>query len=296
MSSRSLLATIWRNRWFYIFISPFFIHFAAFGLYPVFFAFYLSFFQWDGMTPMRPLGFGNFATLFLDPTFWSALQNTMILGLMYVPIMLFLAVIFAVALNSPKLRMQGVLQTVYFMPIVTPFVVVALIWGLFLGTEHGLINQVLSLFSVAPIPWLSSEEWAKPSVSLCLIWRWTGYNMILILAGLQGIPNRLYESAAIDGARADQILLRITIPLLRPVIAFCLIMSIIGTFYLFDEIFVLTEGGPGNATLNIGVFLYRNAFEYLKFGYTSAMAYVVAMLIFMLSWASFVLLGRRVEQ
>lgn len=296
MPSPSLRAEMWRNRWFYIFIGPFFIHFAAFGLYQVVFAFYLSFFKWDGMAPMRPLGLEHFVTLFQDPTFWAALRNTIILGLMYVPLMLFLALLFAVLLNRRRLYLRTFLRTAYFMPVVTPFVVVALIWGLFLGTDHGLINQILSLFGVSPIPWLTSEEWAKPSISICLIWRWTGYNMILVLAGLQGIPDSLYESAAIDGARAHHTLLHVTLPLLRPVLTFCLIMSIIGTFYLFDEIFVLTEGGPGIATLNIGVFLYRNAFEYLKFGYTSAMAYVVAALIFILSWTSFRLLGRRADQ
>ena len=163
-------------------------------------------------------------------------------------------------------------------------------------TEHGLFNQVLLALGGPRIPWLNSEEWAKPSIAFCLIWRWTGYNMILLLAGLQGIPDTLYESASIDGARPHHVLFRIIVPLLKPVIAFCLIMSIIGTFYLFDEIFVLTEGGPGIATLNIGVFLYRNAFEYLEFGYTSAMAYVVAALIFILSWTSFKLIGSSAEE
>lgn len=278
-----LLTEIWRNRWAYVFISPFYLLFAIFMLYPIVFSLYLSFFEWPGIGEMTYVGIDNFRKIFGDEQFWIALKNTIILGIGYVPIMLLGALIFASFLNSNVLKFRGAFRTVYFMPVVTSMVVVALVFKTLYDNEYGLFNYVTRMIGLGKIPWLTSTFWSKPSIMIMLIWRWLGYNMVIMLAGLQSISSDVYEAAQIDGATNTQVFFRITLPLMRPVLLFCFILSTIGTFQLFAEPFILTNGGPANSSLTMGLFLYNNAFNYFRFGYSSALAYVMAAIIFMLS-------------
>ncbi len=279
----SLLHRIWAHRHFYLFISPFFLLFAVFGLYPLMFSFSLSCVQWDGLTPMTWVGLGNFQNMFHDEILLTSLWNTLIIGLLYVPPMFIGAFVFALLLNSAWLRCRGLFRAAFFLPVVTPMVVVAIVFGLLYGQEMGLLNYLAVKLGFARIPWIVSEEWSKISVSVLLVWRWTGYNMVLMLAGLQGISNEYYEAARIDGANAIQRMWHITIPLMRPVFIFCSIMSLIGTVYMFDEVFVMTQGGPGTSTTNFGLYLFNVSFTDFKFGYASSMAYTIAFFVFLAS-------------
>jgi ABC-type sugar transport system permease subunit len=279
-----------RRHWpFYLFVSPFFLSFAVFGLWPLLFSFYLSFVAWDGLTTPRWVGLANYQTLAGDAIFRATIWNTVVLFVLYVPIMLLGAFVFAVLLNGPVTRARGFFRAALFIPCITPMVVVAIVFGLMYGFEKGILNWMIrstaGLFALetAGVPWRESEQVSKISVAILLVWRWTGYNMILMLAGLQGIPHEVYEAARIDGASRWQTLLRITLPLMRPTFLFCAITSLLGTVYMFDEIFVLTGGGPGTSSLNIGVYLFQTSFNDFKFGYASAMAYTVASVVFALT-------------
>jgi ABC-type sugar transport system permease subunit len=286
---RRLGVRMWYYRYFYLFISPFFIIFAVFGLYPLLFSLYLSFLSWDGLTEPVWVGLENFRALFQDRLFFISLWNTLILGLLYVPPMLVLAFIFALLLNQPWLKLRAVWRATVFVPVITPAVVVAIVFGLMFGTEFGIFNQIIKSvggwFGLSPsgVPWLESERWSKPSLAILLVWRWTGYNMVIMLAGLQGIDRSLYEAARIDGASRLQQLLHVTIPHMRPTFVFVTIMSLIGTVYLFDEVFVMTQGGPGVSSTTFGLFLFDEAFGNFRFGYASAAAYVVAFVVFILT-------------
>lgn len=282
----SLYRRVWAHRQFYFFISPFFILFAIFGLYPLLFSLWLAFLRWDALTPSTWVGLENFRTLAQDKLFWISLKNTFLLGLYHIPPMLGLAFLFAVLLNQNWLKLRGLWRAAVFIPAITPMVVIAIVFALLFGTEFGLINYVLGsaagLLGIQwnGIPWLQSENWSKVTVSILLVWRWTGYNMVIILAGLQGIDRSLYEAAEVDGASRFQQLTRITMPLMRPTFVFVCLMSLIGTVYMFDEVFVLTGGGPGVSSTNFGLFLFDEAFGNFRFGYASAAAYTVAAAVF----------------
>jgi len=299
--SESLVKRCWRYRHFYLFISPFFILFAVFGLYPLVFSFVLSFAKWDGFTNIEWVGLSNLSMMAGDDAFWDSIRNTLVLGVMYVPAMLVGAFIFAVILNSSWLKMRGMFRAAFFLPVVTPMVVVAIVFWLLYDFEQGVLNHaILKIGEIVPalglkrVPWLVTERWSKPSLAVLLVWRWTGYSMVLMLAGLQGISKEYYEAARIDGAGALGRLWHITFPLMRPVFVFCTITSLIGTVYLFDEPFVMTQGGPGRSSTNFGLYLFNTSFDDFKFGYASCMAYCVAFVVFILSL--FILRFRSVDR
>ncbi len=282
-------AEIKRNRHFYLFISPFFLLFAVFGLYPLLFSLYLSFVKWDGLTEMRWIGLANFATMLDDEILWRSLWNTLVIGLLYVPPMMILAFVFAQILNLQWLKLRALFRAALFLPCVTPMVVIATIFGLIFSSEKGVLNfaitqagHALPFLHLKPIPWLTSEDWSKTSIAILTVWRWTGYNMVLMLAGLQGIPLEYYEAATVDGASLWQRVRHITMPLMRPTFRFCGLLSLLGTIYMFDEIFVLTNGGgPGTSSINFGVYLFNISFGDFKFGYASCVAYSMAILVFL---------------
>ncbi len=271
------------HKHFYLFISPFFILFAVLGLYPLVFSLVLSFAHWDGLTSIRWVGLNNFVSMIHDDFLVDAIRNTVVLGCLYVPPMLIAAFLLASLLNVGWLRVRAAYRAAVFMPVVTPMVVVALVFGLIFDFESGVLNYGLRVLHLDPVPWLISENWSKPSLAVLLMWRWTGYNMVLMLAGLQGISKEFYEAALLDGAGPFQRMRYITLPMMRPVFVFCTIMSLIGTVYMFDEIFVMTGGGPGTSSINIGLYLFNLSFVDFKFGYASCLAYTVALVVFVAS-------------
>jgi lactose/L-arabinose transport system permease protein len=276
---QELWAEIKKNKHCYLFISPFFILFGIFLLFPFFYSFVISLQSWDGVSLPKFVGLANYQRLFRDELFWKSLYNTVYILVLNIPLQLGLALLLAVALNSKVVRGRSVMQLVYFMPIIVSVVVVAIVFSLLYDSYTGLINYFIELLGAAPIPWISSEAWSKISVVLLITWRWTGYNMVIMLAGLQAIPDELYEAGRIDGATGWKSFWNITLPLLKPVLLFCLIMSIIGLFKIFTEPYILTGGGPNNSSQTMVTYIYNNAFRYSKLGYASALAYVLFVVI-----------------
>ena len=274
-------------RWAYVFISPFFILFAIFGLYPLLLSFYLSFTRWTGVGPMEFAGFVNFSLIPKDRIFWQSMMNGVILFFMYVPVMLFLALVLAVILNSGRIKGFRFFRTIIFLPFITNKVAAAFAFRILLEQQNGLFNMLLRILNISPIPWLENIWWARVSLSLLIIWGWLGYNMVIMQAGLSTIPNDYSEAAMVDGATPIQAFFRITVPLMRPVILFCLITSTIGSFDLFAEVMTLTLGGPANATITPLIRIYGVAFSTYQFGYASALAYTFFGMIFILTLFQF---------
>ncbi|HZJ22536.1 MAG TPA: sugar ABC transporter permease [Anaerolineales bacterium] len=286
-SSRSLWQRIKQARWAYTFISPFYILFAVFGLYPMLLSLYLSFTRWKGVGPIEFAGLVNFGLILKDKVFWQSMTNGVILFFLYVPVMLFLALALAVILNSGRVKGFRFFRTLIFLPFITNMVAAGFAFRILLEKQNGLLNVLLKYASLSPIPWLEDVWWARISLSLLIIWAWLGYNMVIMLAGLQTIPSDLTDAALIDGASPIQAFFRVIIPLMRPVILFCMITSTIGSFGLFAEVSTLTRGGPVNATMTPLIRIYGVAFGSYQFGYASALAYTFFALIFILTIIQF---------
>jgi len=283
----SLWHRIKKARWAYTFISPFYILFAIFGLYPLVLSLYLSFTRWKGVGPMEFAGLINFGLVLKDKVFWQSMTNGVILFFLYVPVMLFLALALAVILNSGRVKGFRFFRTLIFLPFITNMVAAGFTFRILLENQNGLFNVLLGVIGIPGIPWLENVWWARISLSLLIIWAWLGYNMVIMLAGLQTIPGDLTEAAQVDGASPVQAFFNITVPLMRPVILFCMITSTIGSFGLFTEVSTLTRGGPVNATITPLIRIYGLAFGSYQFGYASAVAYTFFILIFVLTIIQF---------
>ncbi|KIL43994.1 binding-protein-dependent transporter inner membrane component [Jeotgalibacillus alimentarius] len=273
----------------YMFVGPAVILFSIFMAYPIIYSLILSFQSGQGSN-LEFTGFDNFQRLLSDDIFITALKNTFILLIVQVPIMIFLALIIANLLNSALLKFKGVFRVSFFLPAVTSLVAYSIIFSIMLMND-GVVNQVIAAVGLDRIPWLSDPFWAKASLVIAMTWRWVGYNMVIFLAGLQNIPEELYEAASMDGASKIRQFFSITIPNLKPVILFTTILSTIGTLQLFDEPFVLTNGGPSDATLTIGMYLYQTGFRFFDFGYASTIAYVIVILIAVMTFIQFKVTG-----
>lgn len=281
----------------YVYISPFYILFAVFGLFPVLFSFYLSLTRWAGHGPLVFRGLDNYTSLFQDPLFRTSFWNTIVIWVAaHVP-MLIIALILAFILNSGLVKFRGLFEAIYFTPMVTSSVAVAFVFMTMYGVRFGLINYALKAIGLAPIDWWGgSGFWIKPAIILLFVWRWTGWNMVIYLAGLQGIDEELYDAAKIDGASYSQIFRYITLPLLRPVILFSLILSFVGGITIFDEPYLLTWmqtlGGTNHAGLTMSLYLYNEAFVRGHLGYASSLAYVICAIIILLSATNLKLFGK----
>ncbi|MGW6395101.1 carbohydrate ABC transporter permease [Streptomyces sp. NPDC055103] len=276
----------------YAFVLPALLLFAAFKIYPIGQSFVLSLYKTVGGADTF-VGADNYARLLDDPLFWTALRNTGVILAVQVPVMLVLATGLAVAFDSALLRGRSVFRLGFFLPMITGLVAYGLIFSVLLNEKYGLVNWLLGLAEIGEVPWLVDPLWAKVSLGLALTWHYTGYNAVILLARLQSIPTELYDAASVDGAGAWKSFLHVTLPGLRPAILLTTVLSTIGTLQIFDEPYILTRGGPDNATLTIGVYLYQNAFVYFDFGYASAIAYALAVLIGILGLIQFRVLGDR---
>jgi multiple sugar transport system permease protein len=271
-----------RNNWSaYLFLTPGLIHFAVFTLFAVGFAFYISFHEWNIIKPDKPfVALENYQRLFQDPRFLRSVINTLTF-MVGVPLNLTVGLFVALLLNT-KVRGQAIFRTMFYIPVVTPLVVSSIIWKWVYQGDYGLLNYYLLKFGIIEekIYWLADPNLALPALILMMIWGGTGGTMVIYLAGLQSIPEEMYDAAKVDGANALQRLLYITIPLLRPTTFFLLITGVIGTFQIFTEVYIMTNGGPLNRTTTIGYYLYINAFRELDMGYATAMAFVLFAMIF----------------
>lgn len=274
----------------YFFILPIIILFLIFMVYPIIYSLILSFQKFDNGKYIFA-GLENYKMLFKDDVFIQGLENTFIYLIIQVPIMILLALILATLLNSKFIKFKQFFRISFFLPALIGLVAYSIVFKLFLNTDFGFINYVLRLFHLPIVDWLNGQFSSKISIILAITWRWTGYNMVILLAALQGIPDDIYEACDIDGANAIQKFLFVTVPLVKPVILFCTITSTIGTLQLFDEPYILTGGGPSNATITVAQYLYNTGFRYFNFGYAAAISYVIALIIAILSYIQFKVVG-----
>ena len=286
------LGVLWRNRWPYLFIAPFFVLFGVFFLYPIAFSLWLSLHNTRGIELTQFVGLGNFALLLRDRFFWGSMANAIILFFIYVPLMTALAVVLASVLNAGLLRLQGMWRMLIFLPHVTSMVAAGYTFRLLLDRDSGYVNTALSLVGAGPIPWLDDAFWARISLGILMIWAWLGYNTVIMLAGLQTIPRELVEAAKVDGADELRALVKVTVPLLKPVIVFAVTLSVIGTFSLFAEPFVLTRGGPARATETPVMQIFSTTFEEVKYGYAAAMAFVYFAVVVVVTIVQFSFVSR----
>lgn len=272
----------------YLAIAPFYILFIVFGLFPIVFSIVLSFMDWDGMGTMSFAGLSQYAYLLQDGRFWNAVANTFIIWFLSTVPMLFFALVIAFLLHQ-NIRFRGIYRVALFLPNVTSMVAMAIVFGSVFSDSFGLVNSALTALDIDSIPWLSNAFGIKVTIAVMVIWRFTGYNAIIYLAGLQSIPTDLYNAAKVDGASTRQIFMKVTVPLMRPIILFTVITSTVGGLSLFTEPQVLLgdSGGVGEAGMTIVLYQYNQAFTQFDFGYGSAIAwalFVIASLFAILNW------------
>lgn len=268
----------------------------VFSYIPMIQAFFLSLQTGKGAN-LEFNGLANYARMLKDTTFWTSLGNTLLYALFQIPIMLILALLIAVLLNDPKLKLRGFYRTCIFLPCVTSMVSYSILFKNLFSVD-GVVNQLLMNLHIvdSPIPFVLDAFWAKVVVIVALIWRWTGYFMIFYLSALQNIDNSVYEAAKIDGCNFFQSLFRITLPLLKPIVFLTSIMALNNTLQLFDEVVNLTQGGPGNATRTISEYIYDLSFKFVpSYGYSAAISYVVLLIVIVLTLVQKGITGKKDE-
>jgi multiple sugar transport system permease protein len=270
----------------YFFLAPALIPIFLFFFVPALAAFALSFTDFDiyslgNIDYARFVGLRNYLQLIDDPLFWKALANTFYYVLVGGPLSIAASLATAMLINAKLVRFKGFFRTVYFLPVVTTLVAVAVVWRFLYHPRFGLLNYALGYFGVDPIDWLGNPVWAMPAIILMSAWKGFGYNMIIFVAGLQNIPNELYEAAHMDGANAWQQFKSITLPMLAPTTVFVSIIAMINNFQLFTEPYVMTQGGPVNSTLSIVLLMYQQGFRWWNLGYSAAIAFVLFGVILM---------------
>lgn len=265
----------------WLFLLPALLLFGLFLFFPLGFAVYMSFTQWGMIGQPRWIGLANYVDLFRDPVFWTALKNTLIYTLS-VPVKVALALLIAVALNM-KVRALGLFRASFFFPQVISMVVVGILWQWMFSPSYGLINFALGALGLPQQSWLTRTDAAILVIIVAGIWRGLGNNLLIFLAGLQAIPASLYEAASVDGATGWQQFRHITVPLLRPTTLFVLIITMIGSFKVFDLVYTITGGGPGYSTTVMVQYVYQEAFQRFQMGYASAAAMVLFLILFILT-------------
>lgn len=276
----------------WLFILPWFLGFIIFTAGPMVASALISFMNWEILTPPKWVGVANYRQMVADSIFWLALYNTAYYTLLGVPLYLLASLLMALLLNLP-LRGIPVYRTLFFLPSLTPAVANALLWVWIFSPDFGLANYFLRSVGLPPQKWLFDVNLAKPSLILMGLWG-IGSQMVIFLAGLQGIPQALYEAASIDGANSWRRFWSITLPMLSPTIFFNLVIGIIGSFQVFTTAYIATQGGPQNATLFYVLYLWRNGFDYFKMGYASALAWVLLVIVLLLTLLQFRLARRLV--
>lgn len=281
-ATRSIKLAYKDGFWAFLLLLPNLLGFLIFTLFPVVIAFFLSFTEYDMMSSPKWVGLGNYIALFNDATFKQVLFNTLYYSLFTVPIGAMLSLFLAIALDR-KSKLVRFYRAVYFLPVISSMVAVAMVWQWIYNPEFGILNYLLSLIGVKGPSWLTDTMWAMPAIIVVNIWKGLGFNMLLFLSGLQGISNTYYEAADIEGAGWWTKFTKITFPLLSPTTFFVLVMSFISSFQVFDSVFLMTGGGPGRSTSVLVHYLYQNAFQYFKMGYASALAYVLFFIVFLIT-------------
>jgi multiple sugar transport system permease protein len=268
----------------YWFVAPALLAIAAFFLLPVVAALLLSFTDFDiyavaSWQNLRFVVFGNYARLLHDPLFWVALRNTFYFVAIGGPLTIGVSLGVAVLMNARMVRFKGFFRTVFFLPVVTTLVAVAVVWRYVYHPRYGLLNAGLGFLGLGPIDWLGDPDWAMPAIILMAAWKNFGFNAIIFVSALQSIPENLYEAARLDGASDTQQFRHVTLPLLAPTFLFVAVITAIGYFQLFAEPYVMTQGGPANSTLSIVLLMYEQGFRWWNMGYAAALAFVLFAII-----------------
>ncbi|MCA0389310.1 MAG: sugar ABC transporter permease [Bacteroidetes bacterium] len=268
----------------YFFLAPALTAIFVFFFIPVISAFIISFTDFDiyaigNYSKFRFTAFDNYIKLFDNALFWTALKNTLFFVVISGPLSIAVSLGAAMMLNSKLVKFKGIFRLIYFMPVVTTLVAVSIVWRFIYHPEFGLLNYGLSFLGIGKIDWLGDPAWSMPSIILLSIWKNFGYNMIIFIAGLQNIPEELYEAAEIEGANGWQRFIKITLPMLAPTTVFITIITMIGYFQLFAEPYIMTQGGPLDSTLSIVLYMYQEGFRWWNMGYSSAIAFVLFVII-----------------
>jgi multiple sugar transport system permease protein len=280
-----------RIGWLVFFLAPGLGGLLVFTVGPILASLVLTVYEWDLLTSPRFVGLDNVRRLRHDPDFWAALRHTLAFIAGYVPLVMGLALAVALALNA-RLRGVAALRTAFFLPVVSSWVAVALLWSWLFNPRYGLVNHLLGLAGVAGPGWLFDRTWAMPAIILTSVWKDLGFVMVIFLAGLQAIPADYHEAAALDGAGAFERLRSITLPLLAPTTFFVAVISIINSFQVFDQVWVMTEGGPAGATSVLVERVVKHAFSYGEMGYAATISWVLFALVFAVTLVQ-LRLGRR---
>lgn len=270
----------------YVFIAPNVVLFTMFSFLPLLYAFYISFHDWSLIGDPEWLGFANYRRLSVDPPFWQALRNTLVYALSTVPTSMAIGLLLAMGLNR-KLPGRTIIRSVYFMPLVVSAVATGTIAAWMFNENYGVINAILVQMGLGRIAWLSTPQWALPSLAIATLWVRVGFNMVVYLAALQSIPAVYYEAARIDGASALSQFRHVTIPLLAPATFLLLVLNVINSFQVFDLIYVMTGGGPGFSTTMVVQYIFKSAFVTSEMGYASAMGvalYVIILAFTVVQW------------
>lgn len=268
----------------YLFLLPSIIVIAGFHIIPTVYSWYISMFNWDLISKHKEfVGFANYGKLAVDPDFWKSLFNTVYFALGTIPAGIILAFLIAYGL-SKKIKGLNIFRTIYFLPVVTSINAVGMIWLWIYHPDAGILNWLLGLFGVSAQRWLLDPVFALPAVMLMSIWKSLGYNVIIFLVGILSIPREYYEAAEIDGASGFTVFRNVTLPLVMPSVFFVTLISLIGSFQTFTQVYMLTpEGGPLKSTTVLVYYLYKNAFVFFKIGYASAVSFVIFVIIFALT-------------
>ncbi len=283
----------------WLFLSPALVAIAIFFVVPVVSALIMSFTDFDiyalgNLNTVRFMGFKNYIRILETPLFWKAMQNTFYFVIVGAPLSVAVSLGAALMVNSKLARFKPFYRTVYFLPVVTSLVAVAIVWRYLYHPAHGLLNFALSWFGIAPVDWLGNPDIAMPAIIVMAVWKNFGYNMLIFIAGLQNIPEELYEASHIDGAGGWRQFVDITIPMLAPTTVFVVMITIIGYFQLFAEPYVMTEGGPMNATTSIVLMMYEQGFRWWNMGFAAAIAFVLFVVILVFSIIQMVI-QRRIQ-
>jgi ABC-type sugar transport system permease subunit len=262
----------------YLLVSPYLVHILVFVLFPVGFSLYLSFHEWNIISPMEYVGLSNYEKLLKDQYFLKSLRNTLIFLAIHIPLQISIALGLAVILNQ-KIWFRAFFRGAFFMPVVVSGVVVTILWQQLYGYEMGSINTLLNSLGMEKIGWLTDPQWAMPSIAIMATWKNVGLYIILFLVGLQSVPKSLYEASALEGATRWQQFWHITLPVINPTMIMVMILSTIGGFSLFIEPYVMTGGGPLNSTLSSVLYIYKQGFFYYHMGYAATLGLVLALII-----------------
>ncbi len=269
----------------YIFIAPFLLMFLIFWVWPIIQSFIWSLFDWDGLSKPKFIQLRNYSTLFRDVDFLISLRNTVIAALVYIVIMVTIAIVLGFLLSSAKLYGRTCFRVAFFIPVTVSLPVVALIFFIIYAPNNGILNKILLVLGMSEsIDWLGNPRFGLWSIVALRVWRAAGYYSMFVIAGLQAIPKETVEAGHVDGANQWQIIRLIMLPQLKPIIMYIIIASSIWAFQLFEEPWILTQGGPVNATSTVGIHIYRNGFQFFRLGYASASAYVLTLIILLFTF------------